>query len=95
MPTDRFRGKRGKRANPTDVPRPLTARERERIVRLQRSFEQTEHEARERIRQAMLARDRAIADAVDADAAVADVARVLGLSRQGVYQAVERAKRED
>jgi len=76
------------------VPRPLTERERERIVGLQRHFEQTEHEARELIRQAMLARDRAIASAVDADAAIADVARVLGLSRQGVYQAVERAKRE-
>ena len=93
MPTDRSRGRDGSRANPRDVPRPLTAGERERIVRLQRGFEQTEHEARERIRQAMLARDRAIADAVDADAAVADIARVLGLSRQGVYQAMERARK--
>jgi transcriptional regulator len=71
-------------------PRPLTDAERRRIERAHQQIGVIERQARERVQQAMARRDKLITDAVNAGARKSDIARALGLTRQAVYDALER-----
>jgi Homeodomain-like domain len=74
------------------IPRPLSSTERQRLERAQADVQRAERDARERVRKARAKRDREILRAVENGAAIADIARLLGLSRQAVYIALERAR---
>lgn len=74
------------------IPRPLTQSERARIERAQNRIAEAETAARDLVRRAILERDEEIAAAVRAGASQTDVADVLGMSRQAIYNAVKRAE---
>jgi len=73
-------------------PRPLTDAERGRIRRAHDRIPEAEAMARELVRRAVAERDAEIAVAVRAGAKQTDIAAELGISRQAVYDAVQRVK---
>ena len=74
-------------------PRPLSSAERLRIERAQAQIREAQEEARALVRDAIAKRDAEIAAAVRAGAYQSEIARLLSVSRQAVYDAVKRAKR--
>ncbi len=77
-------------ANTRVSPRPLTDDERARIERAQNRIPEAEEMAREIVRRAVAERDAEIAEAVKAGASQTDIADVLGITRQAVYNAIKR-----
>lgn len=68
--------------------------ERQRLERAQAEVERVERDAQERVRKARAKRDAEIVRAIDNGASVADIARTLGMTREGIYSAQRRAKGE-
>ena len=73
-------------------PRPLTSAETARIQRAHDAIAQAEEAARQLVRRAVAERDAKIAAAVRAGASQTDIARLLDISRQAVYNAVKRSE---
>lgn len=80
------------RASAPISPRPLTDGERARIERAQSRIPDVEQTARELVRRAIADRDTEILAAVEAGASQSDIARLLGMSRQAIYDAIKRAR---
>jgi DNA-binding NarL/FixJ family response regulator len=74
------------------IARPLTSSESARIRKAQLRIDRASSEAKQQVEQAVALRDAEIARAVDAGAQISDIARALGLTRQGVYVALARAR---
>lgn len=72
-------------------PRRLTGAEEAELVAAAKRLQTAE----DAVSPLMLARDRLIAEVVQAGARVSDVADVLNMSRNAVYDAIKRADRAD
>ena len=66
--------------------------ERQRLERAQADVERVERDAQERVRKARAKRDAEILRAVGNGASISDVARTLGMTREGIYAALRRAR---
>ena len=74
------------------IPRPLTPQQERRILAAQERLETTERDAQQRVREALAARDAEILKATEAGASAASIGRALGITRQAVGLAAQRAR---
>lgn len=70
----------------------MSTLERRRLEKAQAEVERTERDAQERVRKARAKRDQEILRAIENGAQVSDVARTLGMTREGIYTALRRAR---